>query len=141
MRSLFRTLVLTALIAAVACGGDDDDPIAPVTNESVVGVWTLRGVNGDPLPFPLAQTVDIKLEVRSGTVTLGADRSFLDVQELRIYRTGQATVTRSDTLRGTWSLTGNEMTVALSSGGEMPVLFLNNQLLKLESSFTYTYRK
>jgi hypothetical protein len=39
---------------------------------------------------------------------------------------------------------GNEMTVAvdeIDGGGQIPLLFVNNQLLKLESGFTYNYRK
>jgi hypothetical protein len=140
MRSLFRLLCCTALLIPAACGGDDD-PIAPVTEATVVGTWNLRGVNGDPLPFPLAQTVEILLQIRSGQVIIGADKRYTDIQELRISRVGQADTVFADTIGGSWTLVGNEMTVTVDGGGSIPILFVNNQLLKLESGFTYNYRK
>lgn len=143
MPSLLRPLLLLVAVLAVACGGDDD-PIAPVTEQTVVGAWNLRGVNGGPIPFALAQTVDVLLQVRSGTITLTADKRYRDVQDFRISRSGQSDTLFSDTISGRWTLVGNEMTVAvdeIDGGGQIPLLFVNNQLLKLESGFTYNYRK
>lgn len=143
MRSMLRSLMLCCAVLAAACGGDDD-PIAPVTEASVVGVWNLRSVNGSPIPFPLAQTVEVLLQLRSASITLTADRQYLDIQNFRISRIGQQDTLFSDTITGTWTLSGNEMVVSVSEndgGGQIPLLFVNNQALKLESGFTYSYRK
>lgn len=44
--------MLTAMLAAVSCGGDD--PAGPSVRARVLGTWTLETVDGRPLPYRAA---------------------------------------------------------------------------------------
>jgi len=136
-----RLTLIAAAVLAIACGGDDDEtPMGPITEATITGTWTLREVSGQRLPFTAALTPEIRLEILGGRAVLGADRTYNDEQYIRIRRTGEPE--RRDTLRisGVWALEGNALTVRVGTDS-FPGLFVNNQFLKQESGFTYSYRR
>jgi hypothetical protein len=140
MFTLRRTLVAALALFVVACGGDDEPTTAPLTDETAIGTWRLRQVNGLSLPFTAAFTEQVRIQIASGQLVLAADRTYRDEQTLRIRPTGQAERDTTFVVTGTWARQGNEILVRIGSDS-LAVLFVNGQLIKSESGFFYSYRK
>jgi hypothetical protein len=72
-----RLRITTALVLAAtlaACGGGDKDSTGPTGNAAVVGTYTLRTANGQPLPTTVTAE-GLTVTVKSGSVALNADGS------------------------------------------------------------------
>ncbi len=82
-----KLAALTLLVALGACA--DHAPTEPLLAEAA-GTYTLRSIDGSPLPFAYLETAEWKDEVMSGYVTLGANGRFRD--ETLYRRTRSATV-------------------------------------------------
>ncbi len=135
-----RTLVALLALFVVACGGGDDGPSGPLTDETAVGTWRLRQVNGLGLPFTAAFTEQVRIQIVSGRLVLSADRAYRDEQTLRIRPTGEPERDTTFVVTGTWTRDGDEISVRTGSD-TLPILFVNGQLIKPESGFFYSYRK
>jgi hypothetical protein len=85
MRSFrFVASMITVAMLVTACGSDST--ITAVTNTSLAGVYTLRNVNGTPLPA-LIQTENEsrpKVELLSDEITVLADGSWTGIQNFRV---------------------------------------------------------
>jgi len=64
---LARTVLAAALLAAAACGDDDDDPAGPA---DISGTYTLRTVDGNPVPATFSDPDGDELRFNSGSLTL-----------------------------------------------------------------------
>jgi hypothetical protein len=101
-----RKLASLALFLFVgACG--DNLPVAPLSDAA--GTYTLRSVDGSPLPFVYLAAAGYKDEIMSGTVTLSADGRFRDETLYRRTRDGVVSLS-TVALEGTWSLRGDFVT-------------------------------
>jgi hypothetical protein len=98
-----KKLAMLLLAAAVACGGGSTEP---TTNVS--GVFTLRTINGLPLPQSIYSAADASLSISAGTLTLGSDRTYTLVENEHIVVSGTAT---DDiyTESGTFTVSGNSL--------------------------------
>ena len=115
MHSISRRLALYALGALVlvtAACGDDDDPSAPT---NVAGTYTLTTVNGHALPTTVYEGDDpgfqYKFEVLAGELQLDADGTFQDFTEIRETIDNGTPETSDQILTGTWTRTGNTLTL------------------------------
>lgn len=111
VQKLSAVLTLVFSLALAACGGDKSTgPVA------VEGSYTLRTVNGQPLPGVVYQEPGYKLEVVSATLTLNADASFTDSGTWR-ETNGTTVTTSSSTDVGTWTRNGNSFTLVYPATG------------------------
>lgn len=107
-RSARHVLLACCLALVPACssnggtGNDDDDP----TLELLAGVYDLKTIDGQPLPFILEQEGDDMVEVIKGTVILQLTGTFSDITEFRITVGGEVS-TASEEAAGTWTLSGS----------------------------------
>jgi hypothetical protein len=106
-----------ALVASVsACSSSTDASV------SIVGIYSLRTINGQSLPFLLVSDAQGTIEVTNGTVDLRADGTFSDVTTFRVVEGGQETI-EVDTGTGTYRRTGNTVTFSLSNGDSYTMVF------------------
>jgi hypothetical protein len=76
LRTARTVLQLLALVASVTlaagCGGDNN--VTGTGNPT--GTYTLRSIEGDPVPAMLVQLPDYTFEITAGNLTLNADGSY-----------------------------------------------------------------
>jgi hypothetical protein len=130
---------LRGMIAAVAlvaaCGGD-----APTSTEaSVVGTYTLRTANGAAVPA-LLEEQPVRLEVLAGTLTLAADRTFTNEQQIRSTENGVAT-TRAINLAGTYTVRGTTLTLVDPDDGTATATLGDDTITIGNGSVTFVYRR
>ena len=108
-----RLLLAFVSIALIACGGSDSTgPVA-----SAEGTWNLQTLNGATLPvtyFTNPSTGD-KSEILSDQFVFNADGSFTEAFTIRDTQ-GTTVTTTPGTDSGTWSQSGNQISVVTSSG-------------------------
>jgi len=145
---LRKTLAAVALSAALAaCSDDSTGPKA-----SIEGTYTLQSINGRPLPVTLIGFPSYTLEEISGSFTLNANMTFVEVHRLRetIANIPADLVTDTTvTLNGVYEIE-QDSAILLTTQQDGSVLFgvVSNGRLTLhyepegsDSLFTYFYRK
>jgi predicted small lipoprotein YifL len=104
MRRLSALLpVFAALVILAGCGSDGPPNAGPA---SVVGTYTLRTINGSPLPYTVVQFDDNKVEVMAYALTLEAGGTWTESGTVRVTEGGTVTTLPSANT-GTYTLTGN----------------------------------
>lgn len=98
-----KKLAMLLLVAAVACGGGSTEPTTTVS-----GTFTLRTINGLPLPQSIYSSPDASLSISSGTLTLGSDRTYTLVEHEHVVVSGSAT-DDDYTESGTFTVSGNSL--------------------------------
>lgn len=68
--------LLLATIFALACGGGEDPTELVSVDPAFVGMWQLRTVNGQALPY-VSQSGTSKVELQSGYISTGAAGTFV----------------------------------------------------------------
>jgi hypothetical protein len=107
-RSSLGIIFATALLACSASTITDD--LTPFA-----GDYTLRSVNGFPLPYAIQQTTAQTLEITDETFSLTSSGGFVDITHYR--RTVTPTVDfPADTLRGTFTVRGQTANFTTSAG-------------------------
>lgn len=106
-RSVLAALPL--LLAALACSDSTSPEPTPV------GTYALVTVDGDPIPFVVAQTGSDKLELTDGRLTLNGDGTCSVSITARRTQDGQ-TSTNTDGDTCTWTNNNNALTLTYSSG-------------------------
>lgn len=114
---LRRAFVRFAFAAAAAfplagCGGDSG---TGPDRASVVGTWNLQTVNGQPLPYVIAQQGADKVELTRDSFTFSSS-TFTQTTDYRLTQGGQVT-TGSDADAGRYTLNGDAVTVEFNSDG------------------------
>lgn len=84
--SLFRTVLIAAVLTA-ACTGSD--ATAPGPSVSVIGSWSLQTVNGAPLPYVMDQNGADKSELTADVITFIGGGQFTQVSQVRVTSAGQ----------------------------------------------------
>ena len=108
-----RLMLACAAIALVGCGGSDST--APAA--SAQGTWNLQTVNGAALPvtyFTDPSTGD-KSEILDDQFVLNADHSFTEAFTTRDTQ-GTTVTTNLGTDSGTWSQSGNSVSLVTGTG-------------------------
>jgi hypothetical protein len=72
-----RAFTLLALVALAACGDRSTGPSV----KPIEGAYTLRTVNGEPLPYRQGGSFDVS--IISGMIELGADGHYSDFYTMR----------------------------------------------------------
>ena len=132
-----RRVVLGLVVAgSVACF---DDSI--VGSPTVTGTYTLRTINGSPLPYVLAQTGTSITEVLDGAIALHEGSTYTRSGHLRITENGQATMV-STPATGTYSLFGNSISFRSNAGGGDAVAIIDgNTMTFVDAGMTSVFRK
>jgi hypothetical protein len=106
-----RLLLALSAISLLACG-DSSGPGA----SSAVGTWSLVSVNGSSLPYTVILIApSYKLEIMSATFIAASNGTYTGTVTSRETDNGQVTTT-TDPDNGTWSQSGNSLTVTSSDG-------------------------
>jgi len=84
-----------------------------VGSSTVTGVYTLRSINGSPLPYAISTTSTGKTEVIDDAITLYEGFTFAESIQTRITVNGQATDQTNDT-SGAYTLLGNSITLVIN---------------------------
>ena len=90
-----RRLVSGLFLFAVACSGSATSP------KTLPGTYRLTAFNGGPLPGVIVEDYSGKLEVLSGSITIGADSTFSDTYTTR--STGTYTGVATGGCAGHWT--------------------------------------
>ena len=124
------------VLLAVALLGCAADSITSDTS-AYAGDYTLRTINGNTLPYALANTPTVTIIETSETFTLRADATFIDITH---YQRTQNAVTDfpSDTLIGTFTVRGQTANFTTTKG---PILTgtMGSSAFTLEGPSTVYY--
>jgi len=113
-----KLVALVALATLGACGSDNSTAAIP-TPISIEGTWTLKTVNGAPLPFTLVQVGANKTEATSDQLTV-TKTTFTEVTQLRTTIDGEVTQS-SVTDTGIYAVVGSNATFSFDSDGSKGV--------------------
>ena len=131
-----RFVVLLALAAATACGGDSStSPSATVS-----GTYTLRSVNGSPVPYTFLQIGADKGEIVADTVIVNDGGTWSESGTVRTTQNGQVT---SETVAdgGTYTLTGTAITLVSTQFGPTNGSVGNGTLTITAEGLVAVYKK
>ena len=109
-----RFVALLAFAALAACGGDSSTSPASVT-----GSYTLRTVNGTPLPYTLIQLGNFKYEITSDVITLNDGGTFTESGADRTTEEDGTVTTSTITDAGTYTLAGTAITLNSPDSGSI----------------------
>lgn len=130
-----RFALALVLALATACG----DTSGPDTGHT--GTYTLRSVDGDPLPATLYEDGTDYVRVVGGSLTLDADGTF-STQSTINYRMQGETGTETGTLFGTYTRSGSSIVMTDSDGDVFTATYDgNDQLTMSEDGVVVVYRK
>ena len=135
MRRIFVACALTALLAA--CGSDSTSP----ASADITGTYTLKTVNGSPLPFTLQSGTTV-VSLTSDVIIVSSNGTW---SESGIYQqtvNGQTTSgTGSD--GGTWTRAGTSVTLTSAQGadGTYTGSYSTNTLTLSNSGFVSVFTK
>lgn len=129
-------LLLLGLLAAACSSSGPTEPLGDPT-----GVYTLRSINGQTLPFVWQRIGDDTVEFLDGTVTLGADRTFIDATTFRVTEGG---VVRNevDQGNGAWSIAGATVRFVLGDGSSYTMTWDGGDVLtQVVENLTLRYQR
>lgn len=144
--SVKRAFRVAAFAAVAVCGacGSKTPPLAPPTEESVVGLYSLRTVNG-ALPYLVGGNDTSAVYIVAGHLDFRADKTFTDVLTHRInYSTGDPSTEETTTLTGTYTLFDSNLALVYTSIdpiGYDTVAVIGPRVHQSRSSLLHTYRK
>lgn len=121
----FIPLLALAVAMATACTNDSTSP-----NGSIVGTYSLRTINGSPLPY----NVNFNSTVTSELLTLNRDNSYSDVAQ---YSNGTSFVEQGYYSQYNNAITFNDQTDGLQYQGSIS----GNVLTEITSGYTAAYQK
>jgi hypothetical protein len=109
MMRRWRLAALFVLLILTACG----DSTGPA--ESIFGTYTLRTIDGVPLPYVWDQGVGYKLEITDAALSLEDGGTYSQTLDLRDTRNGTVSTQRASA-SGTFTYAGTTITFRTSSG-------------------------
>jgi len=134
-RSIFAGLALATL---AACGGES--PTAP-SGPAVSGTWTMRTVNGTPLPVSLILANGAQIIARSAVLTLTGDRSGTYQEVVTFSFTATPNLTSANSETGTWTVAGNIISFATSTGDHYTGTVTGNTLTEVVGGLAQVYSR
>lgn len=131
-----RRLVLALSAASLLACGDSSGPIS-----NPVGTWNLSTINGSALPFRLDDQPGYRLEILRDVFVADADGTFTGATTFRETINGTPS-TYDEPNNGTWSQTGNTVTVTPSDGTASSTATISGDKITLsEQGFVSVYRR
>lgn len=119
MTSFFRRALLAAVLPSVLVIGCDDDDLPTDPIDVVQGTYSLLTVNGDSLPFTVAESEGEELALVSGTLEMRGDLTYTETIEFEIVPAEGEPVPEDPIIEdGTYAVDGStiEFTVAPTNG-------------------------
>ena len=136
--SVHRFIGILALSVFVASCGSDS-ATAPIST-SIAGSYTLRTINGAPLPFIVLQVGADKVEVLNETVVVAEGGTFMQQGSLRVTEGGVVS-TESYAETGTYTRNGTAITF-VNSDGSSGTGTVNGATITISIvGFAFMYRK
>ncbi len=134
-----RSLRFAATLALVALGVACSDSTSP---RSFVGVYSLVQVNGTTPPLVVFDDGFERDEITGGTITLNSDATFSDETFFRItnLQTG-AIQTGSDIAIGTYTTSGNTVTLSPNNDTPYALSLSGNTLTQTAGSLVFQYNR
>jgi hypothetical protein len=121
-----RRLVAAAVLLVLSAGCTQGFPDAPIggggsigsggSNASIAGTYSLRTINGQPLPYTYRTSGADTYQVVSGTITLAADGTWTETQTER-QTIGGVVTSPSFSDNGTYAVTGSAITFTSVASG------------------------
>src|SRR5688500_203154 len=119
-----RSVILGFVVAcSVACF---DDSI--VGSSTVSGTYTLRTVNGSPLPYVLSETATTKTELLDRAITLHEALTYIESGHLRTTENGEATTVTTQK-SGSYALLGNSVAFSSNTGGPTTIALVDGNTM------------
>ena len=135
MRKVSIALVVS-LSLSLACSDG-----GVVGSSTVNGTYTLRTVNGSPLPYTMPGGGAVKTEILSDAITLFQGGTFSRARDSRITENGQTT-SRYETETGSYSLFGTSITLNSIATGKATLATINaNTMTIVEPGVTSVFSK
>jgi hypothetical protein len=104
-----RKFLLAAIVLVLACASGPDYPTAPEIDPAFLGIWRVRTINGEPLPYVSSQTADSKTEIESGSIS--TDNGGVFNSEMEVVTTSPGQITGGgETDYGNFSVAGSTLT-------------------------------
>ena len=136
MCGAFAALILSDALSA--CGSDS--PTQP-TSASVVGAWNLQTVDGNGLPYVVAQVGSDQVEITSDVLNVSENGTFTQMTHLRVTEDGQVT-TDSIPDTGSYALNGSALTFTFDSDGSTGTASLSGKTLTVAAvGLALVYKK
>jgi hypothetical protein len=130
--------VLAGLVGAltVACFGGNMTGSSTITGE-----YTLRTVNGAPLPYTLSESATGKTELLRDAITLYQGGTFARTRQTRLTSNGQAT-NESESDTGSYMLLGTSITLRSNATGQNTLATISgNAMTVVTAGVTSVYSK
>jgi hypothetical protein len=133
---MLRPLMGLVVALSVGCLGD-----GMTGSSTVTGAYTLRTVNGAPLPYTIVGSGTAKTEIIDDVITLYEGGTYAESGHSRTTVSGQV-ANESNTEAGSYSLFGTSVTLRSSDGGRtrMPTID-GNTMTVVESGMTSVFTK
>ena len=129
---------LLGVVVMLSLGCLDDGIVGSPTS---AGTYTLRTVNGSPLPYVLTQTATSKTELLDRAITLYEGFSYAESGHLRTTAGSQVT-TETIARGGTWAVSGNSISLQSNAGGPLVLAIMHgNTMTIVEAGLTMVFRK
>ncbi len=124
-----RILVLVAGMAFAACTGQPESPGASFSVGGTGASYSLTSVDAQPLPATAYFGVDVSVRATGGKLTLAEDHTYaLSVAYVRHFASGNRDVSFTQSEQGTWSASGNELTLTPAGGSAHGALGAGSQV-------------
>lgn len=135
-----RRMWILGLAVLAACGGSSDAPTSP-TQVTFAGTYTLQTVNGQKLPFVIAQSGTNAVTLTSASLTIAAGGTWSD-QFNYTQTTNGVPSAQTATENGTWVRSGSNLALDLSTGTlDYSGTFSGNTVTLSDGTFTYVLTK
>jgi hypothetical protein len=131
-----KVLMALVVVFSVGCLGD-----GMTGSSTVTGAYTLRTVNGSPLPYTIAGSGTARTEIIDDVITLYEGGTYAESGHSRTTLNGQV-ANASNIETGSYSLFGTSVTLRSSDGGRtrMPTIDGNTMTI-VESGMTAVFTK
>lgn len=133
-----RRYALAGAIALVSTACLDEGLTGSST---VTGVYTLRTINGSPLPYTLSGSGDNKTELVSDAITLFQGGTYSRERHSRLTTNGQVT-DEMTTEGGSYTLLGTSVSMRAAGTGPVVLATINaNTMTIVEAGLTAVFSK
>jgi len=123
------------LLFSVACFDDS------ITGSSTVtGTYTLRAVNGSPVPYAVPGTGPGTTEIVAGSIVLYKSATYARAGHSRTTLNGQVTEMHT-TETGTWFVEGTRISLRSATGVATESLITGNDMTIVNPGMTLVFRK
>jgi hypothetical protein len=130
--------VLAGLVVALmaACFGG-----SMTGSSTITGEYTLRTVNGAPLPYTLSQSGTSKTEVVQDAITLFQGGTFARARQIRLTSNGQVT-NQSENDTGAYTIFGTSLSLRSNATGQSTLATISgNTMTVVEAGVVSVYSK